>query len=250
MDNSKLSQESLSLGVLKTLPSNRQVSLSIVQEVHTAYRTSSVRTSNSFDKLCTKILMYRAWSSPSAHGVLRTPIGSDCTELEFWWHLTLPQETVQRTLIYLVDDSAGNLIYINAFEFVTVVLNYCATLSIISKSNLFADDPFPVILCMTDQGNNQTDNASALNWVNHRCKGSLLGRAIGRLFVSLLMDSSLGINAAWINTHDIEVAGGLSRFKSRSKTLLTNIPLLIILCLNRNTRRHYRSVDSGCRAHG
>ena len=123
------------------------------------------------------------WSPPLAHVILRTPLGIPfgdacltgcggyCTEVKFWWHLTFPPEIIHRTLICLRDDSAGNLISINALEFVTVILNYCATRSIISESTLFKDDPFPVILCMTD-------NTSALNWVNHRCKGSSLGRAL------------------------------------------------------------------------
>lgn len=188
------------------------------------------------------------WSSPLAHVVLRTPLGTPfgdacltgcggyCTELKFWWHLAFPPEIVHRTLIHLRDDSAGNLISINALEFVTVILNYCATRSIISESNLFADDPFPVILCMTD-------NTSALNWVNHRCKGSLLGRALGRLFVGLLMDSPLGINAAWINTHDNEVADGLSRYKSCSENVANGYPTFDYSLL----KQKYKKTLSECR---
>lgn len=52
------------------------------------------------------------------------------------------------------------------------------------------DDPFPVILA-------KTDSTLALNWVNHRCKGSSLGRALALLFVGLLIVSPLGINADW-----------------------------------------------------
>ena len=169
------------------------------------------------------------WSSPLAHIVLRTHLGIPygdacprgcggyCTELKFWWFLRFPQEIVQRTLIYLADDSDGNLISINALEFITVIINYCAALSIIVEKGLFTDDPFPVILCMTD-------NTSALNWINHRCKGSKLGRALGRLFVGLLMDSPLGINAAWLSTHDNEIADDISRFKSQTTDVANEHP--------------------------
>lgn len=188
------------------------------------------------------------WASQLAHVIPRTPIGIPfgdacltgcggyCTELKFWWHITLPQEIVQRTLIHLADDSAGDLISINALEFVTVIINYCAALSIISGSDLFEDDPFPVILC-------KTDNTSALSWINHRCKGSLLGRALGRLLVGLLMDSPLGINATWINTHDNEVADGLSRFKSNSDNVSNDHPTFDYSLL----QQKYEKTLSGCR---
>ncbi len=140
------------------------------------------------------------WESPLAHVVPRTPIGVPhgdacltgcggyCVEFKFWWHLSLPEEIVKRTLIYLKDDSNNDLISINALEFVTVILNYCASLTVLFESDILQDDPFPVILA-------KTDSTSALNWVNHRCKGSPLGRALALLFVGLLMDSPLGINA-------------------------------------------------------
>ena len=159
------------------------------------------------------------WWSPLAHLVLRTPIGIPygdacltgcggfCRELKFWWHLTFPDEIIRRTLIYLKDDRDGNLISINALEFVTVILNYCAALTALHEMGIHLKDPWPVILCMCD-------NTTAINWVNHRCKGSPLGRALGRLFVGLLMGRRLGINSAYINTHDNVVADGLSRFKA------------------------------------
>ena len=101
---------------------------------------------------------------------------------------------------------------------------------------IFEDDPFPVILC-------KTDNTSALSWINHRCKGSLLGRALGRLLVGLLMDSPLGINATWINTHDNEVADGLSRFKSNSDNVSNDHPTFDYSLL----QQKYEKTLSGCR---
>ena len=161
------------------------------------------------------------WWSQLAHIVERTPIGIPvgdsclrscggyCVELRYWWYIAFPEHIVKRTLIHLKDDSSGKLISINALEFITVIINYCAALSVIAADGLFSDDQYPVVLC-------KTDNTSALNWVSHRCKGSPLGRALGRLFVGLLMDSPLGINAEWLSTHDNEVADGISRAKSCS----------------------------------
>lgn len=154
----------------------------------------------------------------------------------FWWHLSLPDEIIQRTLIYLADDSEGNLISINALEFVTAILNYCATLTILSESSILQNDPYPVILC-------KTDNTSALNWINHRCKGSALGRALGMLFVGLLMDSPLGINAAWINTNDNEVADGISRFNLNPANTSNGNPTFDYSSL----QQRYNTTLSGCR---
>lgn len=161
------------------------------------------------------------WVNPIGHCILRTPrgipygdsslrgCGGYCVALNFWWHLNFPPEIVNRTLLYLRDDSNDDLISINALEFITVILNYCAALHVISSSGILSDDPHPVVLC-------KTDNTSALNWVNHRSKGSPLGRALGRLFVGLIMDSPLGINAEWINTNDNEIADEISRLKKDS----------------------------------
>lgn len=188
------------------------------------------------------------WSSPLAHLVLRTPLGIPfgdacltgcggyCQELSFWWHLQFPYYIIRRTLIYLRDDSTGELISINALEFVTVILNFCATLTVIMEDDILRDDPYPVILCMTD-------NTSAMNWINHRCKGSQLGRALGRLFVGLLMDSPLGINAAWLNTHDNEVADGISRFKSDPNNMSNGHPTFDYSLL----KQRYSKVLTNCR---
>ena len=56
-------------------------------------------------------------------------------------------------------NSDGKLISINVLEFVTVIINYCAMLHVMSVSGL-TDDPHPVVL-------NLTNNMSALNWTMH-----------------------------------------------------------------------------------
>ena len=73
--------------------------------------------------------------------------------------------------------------------------------------------------------------------------GRGLGRALGRLLVGLLMDSPLGINATWINTHDNEVADGLSRFKSNSDNVSNDHPTFDYSLL----QQKYEKTLSGCR---
>jgi hypothetical protein len=97
------------------------------------------------------------------------------------------------------------LISINVLEFVTVIINYLASLHVITKTT-FTDDPHPVLL-------NVTDNMSALKWRTGACRKSKIGRRLARFFCSLLIDSPLGINSQWISTVANEIADDISRLK-------------------------------------
>ena len=82
--------------------------------------------------------------------------------LGFWWHIPFPEAVKQRTLLHKQDNKDGLLILINVLKFVTVIINYCATLHIITTT-LATNNPYPVLL-------NVTDNASALSWTTGACK--------------------------------------------------------------------------------
>lgn len=163
-----------------------------------------------------------SWHVPLAHVVTRTPLatlfgdaslhscGGYSFGMSYWWHVPFPDEVVRRTLLHLPDNSTGNLISINALEFVTIILSYCAALTVLSEGGL-TEDLYPVVLAITD-------NTSALNWVNHCCKASPIGKALSRLLVCLLIDSLLGINADWISTDENMIADGISRLKKESAT--------------------------------
>jgi len=84
-------------------------------------------------------------------------------------------------------------ISINCLEYVTIIVNYCAAISVFAEDNITID-PHPVVLCVTD-------NISAKNWTVHTSKKSLIGRALARFFCGLLIGSNVGINATWISTH-------------------------------------------------
>ena len=47
---------------------------------------------------------------------------------------------------------------------------------------------------------NWRDSLSSCSWVNWKCKNSLIGRALGRLFLGLLMITKLGIQTKWLPT--------------------------------------------------
>ncbi len=110
----------------------------------------------------------------------------------------------------LKDNSDDRLISINVLQFVTVILNYCAILEIVTTTKV-TDDPHPMVL-------NVTDNMSALNWTLHACKSLQIGRLLARVFCSLLINSPVGITSKWISTHDNEIADDISRQKRNSQS--------------------------------
>ena len=108
------------------------------------------------------------WETPIAHVIPRSPtataFGDSClkgaggysTKLGFWWHIDFPEEIKRRTLRFKSDNKDGQLISINVHKLVTVIINYIASLHVITRTN-FTDDPHPVLL-------NVTDNMLALKW--------------------------------------------------------------------------------------
>jgi hypothetical protein len=101
------------------------------------------------------------WESLIAHVIPRMPtfttFGDSCLEgtdgyspsLGFWWHLTFPEEVKLRTLLHKRDNADGLLISINVLEFVTVIINYCATLHTVLTENPMSN-PYPVLLNVTN----------------------------------------------------------------------------------------------------
>jgi hypothetical protein len=158
------------------------------------------------------------FETPIAHLIPRTPTASIIGDssllacggysitLGFWWHLSFPENKVGRTLLHLKDDSDKRFISINCLEYVTIILNYCASL-VTFASKKVNDDPYPVILCVTN-------NTSALNWTLHTSKKSIIGRALARFFCRLLIGLNVGVNAKWISTTENVIADKISRLKA------------------------------------
>lgn len=162
------------------------------------------------------------WGTPIAHIIPRAPsfvsYGDSCLhgaggyslDLRFWWHLDFPHEVILRTLLHKETNHDDSLISINVLEFVTVIINYCATLHVF-RTTTPTDDPYPVLL-------NVTDNSSALSWTAHTCRRSKIGRRLARFFCSLLINSPLGINSQWISTEHNKIADDISRLKRTSSS--------------------------------
>ncbi len=120
------------------------------------------------------------WETPIAHITPRmqtaTAFGDSCLQgtggysisLGFWWHIPFPDEVIQCALIHRKNNINSLLIAISALKFIMVIINYCASLHVITTTKI-TDDPHPVLL-------NIIDNASALSWTNqHTCRKSKIG---------------------------------------------------------------------------
>ncbi|KAL7489748.1 hypothetical protein ACHAW6_015468 [Cyclotella cf. meneghiniana] len=157
------------------------------------------------------------WETTIAHMIKRDPTapahsdscldggGGYSIQLSFFWYLTWSRPVYLRTIKFISDQSNPKFVSINVLEFVSVIINYCAALTVIETTD-FTDDPWPVLLTWCD-------NMSAVRWVTHACLKSEIGRALGRFFCALLMDSRLGINSKWISTKDNFIADDISCLK-------------------------------------
>ena len=161
------------------------------------------------------------WETPIAHLIPRTPtataFGDSCLEgaggysieLGFWWHIDFPEEVKHWTLMFKSDDKDGTLISINILEFVTIIINYVASLHVITTTNVM-DNPHSVLL-------NVIDNTSTLSWTTGACRRSKIGRRLARFFCLLLINSPLGINSQWISTVTNKIADNISCLKKLLK---------------------------------
>ncbi len=132
--------------------------------------------------------------------------GGYSTTLRIWWCLLFPDYIIKRTLLHLKNNKDETFISVNCLEYATIKINYCAAITAISEINYIIDELNPVFLCVTD-------NISAKNWTTHTCKKSIIGQALVRFFCGLLIGSSIGINATWINTIKNKIADKISRIK-------------------------------------
>jgi hypothetical protein len=190
--------------------------------------TKSMRQEIEF--FCKKLLPTSniCWESPIAHVISRMPTftafsdsclkgaGRYSLSLGFWWHLPFPEEVKLHTLLHKRDNADGLLISINALEFVTVIINYCAALHMVLSKNP-TNNPYPVLL-------NITDNTSTLSWTTGACHKSRIGRLLARFFCSLLTNFPLGINSQWISTLHNAIADEISCAKTAASEYTHSYP--------------------------
>lgn len=132
--------------------------------------------------------------------------GGYCLFYKYWFHVEWPEDIFKRTKKFV--NKGKDLIDINVLEFAAMILNYAAALTALEHDGL-GDDPHPTLLAFAD-------NQSAVRWITKFCLTSLAGRALGRLFCGLLVDSPLGINAKWLAGVDNTIADAISRLKKQN----------------------------------
>jgi hypothetical protein len=128
--------------------------------------------------------------------------GGYSIQYRYWWHWKWPHLIFRQTTKFIKGKDA---IDINVLEFIGMIINFAGALVAIDTDGLGAD-PFPVMLLFAD-------NTSAVSWITKFCLKSMAGRALGRLFCFLLIESPLGINAKWIAGVANEIADVISRLK-------------------------------------
>lgn len=127
-------------------------------------------------------------------------------DLQYYWFLEYPDEVQRRAR--LESSKQKGYISINTLEMVCVIINLAATIYTCWHDKLDLAH-HPVVL-------NWCDNTSATCWINRRCKESLIGRALGRLFCGMLMSTKIGIQARWLSSETNGVADDISRLKKES----------------------------------
>ena len=155
--------------------------------------------------------------------------GDSCTEggggwstsLRFWWHLdyasTFSAKIVQRASKQ--QGRSRDYISINVLETIVVIINFAAA--------MFACYVDGVDMSLCPVLLNLCDNTSACSWINKKCRDSLIGRRLGRLFAGMLIGSELGIQCEWLSTHDNEIADDISRIKKATSGSFDYSQLLI-----------------------
>ena len=147
----------------------------------------------------------REYSFEAAADSCKFAGGGWSTDLKFWWHLPYPQEVIDKA--HLPNNKSGSYISINVLEMACVILNLAASIVACCEDNIDLTS-FPVLL-------NWCDNTSACSWINYKCKHSLIGRRLARLFIGLLMGTPIGIQAEWLSTHVNTVADDISRIRQQ-----------------------------------
>jgi len=64
------------------------------------------------------------------------------------------------------------------------------------------------------------DNKSSESWATKGCKRSLIGRRLGRLQCTMMMNNPVGLDTGHVDTKANIIADKISRWKSQTDTLL------------------------------
>ena len=144
---------------------------------------------------------YQAWGDSSLNAG-----GGFSTELLFWWYVEWPEHVKAKTLKVRVKSkqNTDELISINALEFVVIILNYAACKLALLEEPGKHETPAPILL-------NHADNTSAICWTKRAARSSPIGKALGLVLCSLLMNSPLALQSEHIAGGDNVLADKISQ---------------------------------------
>ena len=157
---------------------------------------------------------------PSAIGYSDSSLhaaGGYSLDMGFWWYIEWPPEVQSHTLRFVKNDKHNTLISINVLEYAAGIINYIASMHFYTTCPN-KSDPTPIVLLYDD-------NTASESWLMKGCKSSRIGRGLGRLQCSLMINSPVGLDVAHITTDENVIADRISRFK-RETDILSNISLL------------------------
>ena len=119
-----------------------------------------------------------------AHATPQGAIGWS-KNLGFYWRLDFGKEVTRRASN--TDVRKKDRIPLDALKMAALTINMAAAIATCAHDGQdLSDHP---VLC------NACDGLSASDWLNFKCKTSLIGRMVGRFFIGLLMGTSLGMQA-------------------------------------------------------
>lgn len=155
------------------------------------------------------------WDSESAGDSSLDAAGGWSIDMKFWWYLEWDEDIRRRTLRYIKDGKSGKLVCINCLEYATVLINYAASVHywVIQGNAIAKKIPFPKVLILAD-------NMTAESWTIKGCKKSFVGRRLGRLQCSMMINSPVGVDTGYINTKKNIIADRISRWKKETNALL------------------------------
>ena len=140
-----------------------------------------------------------AWSDSCLYAA-----GGFSVDMGFWWYIEWPSEVHKHTLIYRRNNMDGKLVSINVLEYAAIIITQAAATHFFTVREPRADDHFPVVLY-------KADNSTAKSWAVKACKASSIGRALGRLHCSLMINNPVGTLLGHVTSEDNIIADRLSR---------------------------------------
>ena len=113
------------------------------------------------------------------------------------------------TLKYITDNKNGEIICINALEYVSLSITYLACTYCLLTSHKNYKYPYPTILL-------RGDNTTGKSWAINTTKNSLLGRLLGRIQCTPMVQNPISFNKTHVNTKDNVAPDQLSHIPSEA----------------------------------